>query len=262
MRGLLLADVYRAKRVHSPGQRRSGVRYGDPENTYDGAWPALVSDDLFLAVRARLKDPSRRTTRPGRAKHLLSMSARCDVCDGPMVATDRFGARRYQCQTSGHVTIHADELDRWAESQILGVLTRPDVLERLLPQAVDPVQLEDARDEVARVKAEHRDLIEKVGTGKVSAALAAGAEPGILGRLKAAESRVTELTTPVGLRQLIDPGPRVTGQWESMPLAAKRDVVRLLFAPGLLGTLSIARADGDNSLRSRIRLDGKRLPRT
>jgi hypothetical protein len=130
-----------------------------------------------------------------------------------------------------------------------------------MPQTVDDDALASARDEVARCKAEHADLVAQVAGGKLSASMAAGAEPGILGRLQLAEKRVQELTVPLGLRQLIDPGPRVIKQWRAMPMEAKREVVRLLFAPGLLGVLSIAQMNGDNSLRSRIRLNGKRLPK-
>jgi hypothetical protein len=38
-----------------------------------------------------------------------------------------------------------------------------------------------------------------------------------------------------------------------------REIVGLLFAKGRLGVLAVARVDGKNTLRSRIRLDGKPL---
>ena len=218
--------------------------YSDPDHSYAASWPALVSDDVFFAVRSRLKDPKRSTTRPGRAKHLLSMIARCDVCGAVMASTDRFGARRYQCQDAGHVLILADPLDRWTEAEVLAVLVSPQVVGRLMPQGMDDATLSAAQDEVARVREEHRDLIDKVGTGKLSATLAAGSEPGILARLKLAEARVEELLTPAGLRQLIEPGPEVEKRWAAMPMSAKREVVRLLFAPGRLGVLSVTRVDG------------------
>ena len=42
-------------------------------------WPAIVPRRTWLAVDAILSDDGRKTTRPGRAKHLLSMIARCTV---------------------------------------------------------------------------------------------------------------------------------------------------------------------------------------
>jgi DNA invertase Pin-like site-specific DNA recombinase len=259
LRGLLLRPVYRGRRVHSPGKRHTGTPTTPPDNVYEAQWKPLVPDDLWFDVQARLTDPSRLTVRPGRAKHLATACARCDVCGGRMASTDKFGARRYMCARIGHVTIKADELDAWVESEILAVLTRPDVVERLLPQAVDPQALADARDEVARVRAQHADLVAALADGTLSATAAAGAEPGILGRLRLAEERVAELTVPAGLRSLVDPGPKVTERWQVMPIEAKREVARLLFSRDVLGSLTVARVvDGDRSAMARVRLDGKR----
>ena len=45
----------------------------------------------FYAVREILTDPARKTTRPGRAVHLLSVSsaAVCGVCSGPLATSNR-----------------------------------------------------------------------------------------------------------------------------------------------------------------------------
>ena len=129
-----------------------------------------------------------------------------------------------------------------------------------MPEEVDDDVLADASDEVSRVKAEHADLIARVAAGKLSATLAVGAEPGILARLKIAEKRVSELATPVGLHNLIDPGPQAVESWKKMPREAQREVMRLLFASGVLGVLSVAPFNGKRGprplLESRIRLNG------
>lgn len=260
LRGLALAPVYRGMRVHSPGRAHGSQRGRDAEQTYDGQWPALVSDEVFFAVHARLTDKARVTTRPGKAKHLMSMTARCHKCGGPLVSTDRFGARRYQCQERGCVLIKADELDAWAMQEILDVLSSPAWLAALMPQPVDEQELDEARDEVARVKKEHADLVAEVGAGNLSARLAAGSEPGILARLAAAEARVQELTMPAGLLQLIDPMEDVDEQWEGAPMEVKREIARLLFSKGALGSLTIAPVNGANTVEARVRLDGKPLP--
>jgi DNA invertase Pin-like site-specific DNA recombinase len=261
LRLMALNPAYIKRRVHSRN-RPPGAYTGDPEASYDAVWPRIVSDDVFYAVKARLKDPARTTRRPGRGKHLLSITARCHHCDGPLVATFRFaGVRRYQCQSGGHVLIGADALDAWAEGEMLRALTRPDVLERLMPHGVNDDTMAAARDEVARVRNEHADLVAQVGSGKLSATLAAGAEPPILARLHLAEKHVEELATPAGLRQLIDPGPAVADQWKVMPMAAKREVARLLFVPNVLGALAVARVNGGgNTVEARVRLDGQPLP--
>jgi DNA invertase Pin-like site-specific DNA recombinase len=264
LRSLLLAPRYAGVRIHSPNHRqRRGSYLGDPEQTYDAQWPALVSDDVFYAVRSLLTDPARTTRRPGGARHLLTMLARCDVCGGPLSARFRRSKRYYQCRDAGCVSVPADELDGWAEAEVLGVLTSPRVVKRLLPPPADNVELRAARGEAARIRSEHNDLIAQVASGQVSATLAAGSEPGILARLKLAEAKVQELTAPAGLSQLIDlkgSNAVVTERWQAMPTEAMREVVRLLFAPGLLGVLSVASSNGRSvPVRSRIRVDGKPL---
>jgi DNA invertase Pin-like site-specific DNA recombinase len=258
LRGIALAPVYAGRRVHSPNGTHK--RSSDAEHSYDGTWKALVTDETFYAVQARLRDPARITTRPGRAKHLLTMTARCDVCDGPLVATNRFdGGRRYQCNV-GHVLVMADDLDAWAEGQVLSLLTRPDVVRRLMPKAVDAKAMRAARNDVARCKHEHDELVAQVAAGKLSSRLAAGAEPAILQRLEVAEQRVVALSTPAELQQLIEPGATVRQQWRRAAMSTKREIVRLLFAPGLLGVLSVAGVNGGaNTIEARARLDGKPL---
>jgi hypothetical protein len=259
LRHMALNLSYVGKRVHSPN-RLPRTYLGNPENSYDAIWPRLVDDATFYAVQARLLDPSRSTTRPGRAKWLLSMIARCDVCAAWLTIKFRNGERRYMCHAKTCVAVDADELDAWAEREVLGILTKPNVVKRLMPGAADPVALEAARGEVSRVKAEHRNLIRQVGDGRLSAAMAAGAEPPILNRLALAEAKVVELTAPTGLRHLVEPGAKVQAQWKSMPMPAKREVVRLLFSAGVLGVLSVAPGRGQ-STQARIRLDGKPLPK-
>ena len=265
MRSRLLAPVYIGRRVHTPPTQRKGKRRprgaytGAPAQMYEATWPALVSDDVFYAVRTRLMDPARTTTRPGSALHLLSMIARCHHCDGPLSARYRNGSRKYQCRDTGCVGVGADPLDDWAEREVLGVLTAPDVVERLMPGQDDDA-LAAARDELARVRAEHTDLIARVADGTLSPTLAAGAEPGILARLALAETAVREMTMPAGLRNLIDPTTKVVEQWEALPMAARREVAKLLFSTGVLGVLSVASCGGKSApVRSRIRLDGVSL---
>jgi hypothetical protein len=222
----------------------------------------LIDDATFYAVQARLWDPARSTWRPGSAKWLLSGIGLCDRCGSRLgVKFPRGGERRYVCQGKNKtcVSVHADELDAWAEREVLGILTKPDVVERLMPGAADPAALGAARGEVARVKAEHRDLVRRVGAGELSAAMAAGAEPPMLARLAVAEAKVVELTAPAGLRHLIEPGAQVQAWWEFIPMPAKREVMRLLFSQGVVGVLSVVQGRGQPT-EARIRLDAEPLP--
>ena len=78
VRTIAMNRAYIGQRVHDPQGRQSGLRRPGPGAAwYPAAWPPLVGEDVFWAVQRILTDPARVTTRPGKAKHLLSMIARC-----------------------------------------------------------------------------------------------------------------------------------------------------------------------------------------
>lgn len=262
LRGMALAPVYAGRRVHLPG-RAGRAQRGTEATTTKGTWEALVSDELFYAVRRRLTDPARRTVRPGRGIHLLSMLAHCDVCGAKLAVTYRKGPRTYQCHGKGCVRVNADDLDAWATRQIIDALTNPEALAQPLSDDGDEL-LTAARGTVEQIRAEHTDLIAQVAAGTISATLAAGAEPGILARLAAAEATVAELATPSELNGLVDPGPDISAQWESRPMAVRREIVRLMFSLSRFGALTVARETTDTPrgpVSLRVRLDGKPLRR-
>lgn len=241
LRPMLLSDTYRGVRVHAPGSKSRHDRKGTVHH-YDGKWDALVSDELFYAVKSRLTDPARKTTRPGRGVHLLSMIGKCDVCDGPIAARNRDAERRYVCHRASHVLVGADALDQYVEQNMLVWLTRPENVERLTAGDGDNDALADARDAQARIRAELADLVEQVGSGALSATFAALAEPKIQQRLDAATRRVEELATPSSLRGLIDPAGDVTAQWQRAPMPVKREIARRLLSVDMMGELRVIRA--------------------
>jgi DNA invertase Pin-like site-specific DNA recombinase len=240
LRPMALAPLYAGWRSHVPGDmsRQERLRRS---TLVEATWPPLVDRATFQAVQAKLNDPSRTTLRPGRARHLLSMIARCDVCGDVVVATFRDkGRRQYQCRGGGHIRIDADDLDTLADAAILTFLTNPANVDKLTDADVSEA-LAAARAEVAAVSAERDELADRLGRGEVSVALAARAEAGITERLRAAQRRVEELSTPSALRGLIGPGDDVEARWDAAPISARREVVRLLLAPGLVGQLRVQR---------------------
>ena len=130
LRDVALRPIYCGYRMHTPGNR-NGRYHGCLDGAVAATWPALVDAGTFHAVRAMLLSPERRTSRPGRAKHLLTLIAVCDVCGGPLAASYRRGGREYECQRASHVRISADDLDAYAEASMLAYLARPDVIAEL-----------------------------------------------------------------------------------------------------------------------------------
>lgn len=243
LRNLALMHCYAGDRIHDP-DRRSGNRYKRTEQARitKGQWQALVDRETWLAVQQILSDPVRRKVRPGRGIHLLSMLVVCDVCEGPLTVRSERGVRYYRCQRGTHVQTNYDQMNAFAEAQIIGYLGRADQAAGLWDSGADREALAQVRQTIAEVQVELKDLADQVGSGALSASFAARAEPGILRRLRTAQKREAELATPSTLRGLIDPHERVQDQWDKMPMAARRVVVKLVFSPDALGQFRLARA--------------------
>lgn len=223
IRDLAVNPAYAGRRVHK-GEEVAGN------------WPAIVAPELYFAVRDLLTDPARRTSRPGREKHLLSMIARCDVCDGILGVRYRPQAR-YWCRDAGHVMIPEADLDDYVTRLVLARLARDDAYGEL-GDGADPGALAAARDELARARAHHGELTAAMAAAQISVTAFAAAEPAVLGAVAAAERTVSELAAPSALRLLLgDPSADVAARWRDAGLTARREVIRTLFARIAVGRL-------------------------
>jgi hypothetical protein len=244
LRPMLLAPLYAGLRSHSPGVVKRHHRSANA-TVVAGTWEPLVSRDLFETVRRRLTDPARKTSRPGRAVHLLSTIAHCHHCDARLAATYRDGVRRmYQCQGRNCVRVDADALDAYAAEAMLEWLTRPESTTELLTDDGDDAAVAAARDRVAAIRAELDDLADRLGNGELSATLAARAEAKILARLAAATAELDAVATPPALRGLVPPADEVRQWWAdpTLQMPARREVAKLLLSPALLGELRVTRS--------------------
>jgi DNA invertase Pin-like site-specific DNA recombinase len=240
LRSLALSPTYCGLRVHDPG-RVSGHTLSPKATFTPATWPALVERDVFLAVKRRLTAPERVTTRPGRGVHLVSMIGLCDVCGAPLAARGTDPRREYVCHRRGCVKISYDELNTYVEAAVITYLTRPENLAWLAVRD-DDAELLAVRVQVAEIRAELDELADHVGTGRLSARLAARAEPAILARLRKAEARESELSTPAALRDFLAPAVDPVQRWKDAPMAARREVLRLLFTPDGFGELRVRRS--------------------
>ena len=225
---------YAGRRVHQP-------HGGGPVTTVPADWPAIVDPVLYDRVQHILTDPARKTRRPGRANHLLSMIARCDVCGDVLTCKTRLGVWWYVCRTGGHVRVEESELDTYAERVMFAYLARPDVADMMTAAATSGPDLDHARAELAAVRAELESLYAEVAARRLSASALAAIEPGLLAQAEQLETQVRELSAPPALAGIITPGPGARNRWASLPMAARREVARILLSPDLLGELRIGR---------------------
>lgn len=221
----------------------------DGSITYvEGIWEGIVSVADFIEVKGNLEDPARRTQHDSRARHLLSVSsaAACGVCLGPLQSFNdqRRGTPRYKCKLRGHVMVSRGELDEFAEDAILGWLADPKAYEPAFADRPDDEQAEvqRVRDDLAKAKAEWKDLIRRGKLREVSSAYVAEVEPALLEEIKDLEAKRDELSAPRKLVNLIKPGHGVRVRWENTPPEARREIARVVLSPEYLGPLRLMRS--------------------
>lgn len=244
LRSMAINPTYAGWRVHQSnqsGKRIRGVMATELEGValIDAMWEPLVSRADFLAVQKILSNPARVTTRPGKARHLLSMIARCGVCDGVLSVSYRHGGEEYQCKR-GHVRVSKSALDEYATAVMLTYLARPDVHAALAEgDGQASAELRALRDDLATVRAELDQLRAAVSARRLSVASLIATEPGLLDQIERLERAEHERTTPSVLRGLITPGQDVAARWEQAPVSTRRGVARLLLSAECLGQLML-----------------------
>jgi DNA invertase Pin-like site-specific DNA recombinase len=229
VRDLALNPAYAGLRLHVAGRRSGHDRTRDGV-LVPGQWPAIVPAEKWHAIRATLTDPARRTSRPGRDKHLASMIATCDVCGSALTVRYRRGAPEYSCRGSGHVRVRQDDLDGLVTRLVLARLAQEDEYPHITRKDTT-AEVQAARNEVATVTAHHREMIRLMRERKMSPMAFAAAEPGVLEDIAKAEARLRELQTPDALKMLLgDPGQDIKKRWAAATMPARREVVRTLCA--------------------------------
>jgi site-specific DNA recombinase len=202
-------------------------------------WPAILDEDVWRGVVAKLGDNARRVN-PGHGRRwLLSGLARCGapvgdgICGEPCKATSAGGRSRgrrmkpgYTCRSGKHVVRDAAEVDTYVDAVIVERLSRPDAADLLAPdvQGVDTaaLHLRDAAlrarlDELGRLYGE--DVIDARQLAEGTAAIRAQREQ-ITAELAAA-SRGSVLA---GVADAPDPAK----VWAGLDLSRRRAIVDVL----------------------------------
>lgn len=260
LRQMALTATYAGKRVHDPDSKTGHPPYTATATFSDAVWPAIVEWGQFLAVQGILTAPGRKTQRPGRGVHLLSMHARCDTCGGRMAGRTREGRRAvYRCNVRGCTQVFKDDLDEWATGAIISYMGRYHASATDTDDA-DNAALVDLRATLARRSAEYDEFVAQVIAGTVSATFAAKVEPGMAAAIAELEAQERKLLVPQQLSSLIEPGADVADRWDGLPMAVRRKIVGYVFSPDELGTLRVvaigrhAAGRGNTPIADRVRV--------
>lgn len=193
---------------------------------HKAVWPAIVEQGVFDAAQRVLSDPNRKTTRPGKAKYLLSYRMMCGECGGDVQARLHRDGFLYACGPGGCTAIRGDWLDQWVTDLVIGRLSKPDMYE-YLTRADDTLVLA-ARNEAKALRLRLEEFYDSAARGEVSSSALARIEAKLQPEIAAADRRATQAATPPVLRDLLEPDADVRKRWADMPMAGRREVIGLL----------------------------------
>jgi len=195
--------------------------YQGTTNGKQGTWEALVEDDVFRLVEAKLADPRRKTQQGTDRKHLGAGLFECKKCETKLRS---WSGNRYRCP-NGCLTRAQQHIDNLVRKTIRERLARPDLAELITPAESDKTK--SASEEVKRlakrlerIEADYdAELIDgrryKVSSQKVMAELA--------------EARLTQArlsTRHAAASTLVAADP--VAAFDSAPLMIRRNVVDAL----------------------------------
>lgn len=221
--------------------RNAGLRRHQGQVIGDGLWPAIYDRGTHDRVVALLTDPGRKTSLGTTRRHLLTGIARCgrDGCDGRMVANkgrtnpgQKQQPPAYTCQACTRVRRKQAAVDELVESVMIARLALPDALSALA--TTDPVEVERARNEVAKLEA-RLDLAadqyaDGVLTGEQLRRITERIRPQVEGARQVINSRM-----PVTWASDMT-GPDSESCWREASLDVRRSLIELLCEVTILPT--------------------------
>lgn len=200
--------AYVGVRVH----RGQELKHPEP------CWTPLVDEETFYAAQAVLTAPGRKTTKPGRARHLLSYLALCECGEKLQCYWYKAGGRSYGCRKY-HAAILADDLDDYVRLVIDEYLARPEVKTFLAQANADDSAVVLARTEAKRLRNELEQTRRAREAGSLDLDEYLRFKASLTQRIEAAEARAEAAAIPPILR--VD-----SVDWADIPIA--RQTIALL----------------------------------
>lgn len=209
--------------------RYAARRYYLGDDMGPGEWPAVVSEDVSIAARAVLSDPTRSTTTQRATRYLLASLAECGRCDnGSKVATARTsaGTRIYKCTARGDLARNAATLDEYVTEVVLARLSAPDAALTFSSATVDLAAIRAELDQ----QRERQDLAAGLfAGGSISAAQLTTISAESARRVEGLERQVFEASRDNALTGVLAASD-VRRAWGALDIKAQRGIVGALFA--------------------------------
>jgi site-specific DNA recombinase len=226
--------------------RIAGQREHRGEIVAKAEWPAIITPAQSTRLRALLRDPERRTSRPVR-RYLLVGLLRCGKCGSVLVSRPRDdGSRRYVCAKGpglpgcGGVTILADDLEVFVTEAVLYRLDSPQMGRVMTGARNDDEKANVAIAELADAHAHADELAEAYANKQIGMRDWLTAKAPIERRITAAQKRLGRLQRTTVLDDYVGNSRRLRKQWDSLNLDRQRAIVaavldHLDIGPAVLG---------------------------
>jgi site-specific DNA recombinase len=189
-------------------------------------WPAILDRDVWQ----RLTDlfSSRKVSTSPAPKWLVSCYATCGVCGGTTKVTGKEGSRHYVCTGHGHVRRNAVKVDEMIAGLVVARLSQPDVVSILRPPARQGTDTSALRDEARKLRTRKTKLGALYAEGLIDDDQLASGTRSIRDQLARIDAQLAVSDVPDPLAEFrTDPAAVV---WESLSVARRREVVKLLMS--------------------------------
>ena len=195
-------------------------------------WDAVLERDVWERLVAKLTDPARGAHCQSPApRWLLSLIGLCGVCNDGTVVKSFGGARKgpaYRCMAGNHLRRNAAGADEYVSQAMIRRLSKPDINDgdTLKPPPRPEVDAPKLRTESRKLTANKTRLMEMAAVGDLDDEdLKVGLRK-IRERLAQINAQLADSDKPDPLVEFRDhPAGAV---WQSLSLARKREIVKLL----------------------------------
>ena len=229
IRGILLAPVIAGLAQHSKPASKNDHRVRTAPELHPATWPAIIERDTWEAVTAILTDPARRTSPGNEPKWLVSGIAHCH-CGETVSVRAASGRPSYVCRgPQAHLRRVAPALDAYISALVCERLSRPDARELLAPPPRPGCDAPALRREARRLQVAGERQATMHALGEITdSELRAGSRVRKI-RLAEIDATLAASTAPDPLAEFRSADDVVT-TWAALPVARKREVVRLLMS--------------------------------
>jgi DNA invertase Pin-like site-specific DNA recombinase len=221
--------------------RISGQREHHGEIVATADWPAIITPAETQRLRAKLRDPDRRTNRSAR-RYLLASLLRCHNCGNRLYSRPRDdGARRYVCASGpgfegcGGLTIMAEPLEQFMVEAVLERLDSPELANALNGGVTADPAGSEWQAEVERAQEQLEELAELWAEREITRREWVKARAPIEKRLDAAKRRLAAINRTTELTPHLGNAQDLREQWAKLTLSRQKQIVAALVQHVVVG---------------------------